>query len=95
MTMLDVGQGQSILLQSDGKTFLVDCGGDDDEDAADVTAEELLTSNKAPSLPWGGPASRQVEAFSGEVFPPASPPPRFLAPVQHRHTCCQEVLPAI
>lgn len=43
MTMLDVGQGQSILLQSDGKTFLVDCGGDDDEDAADVTAEELLS----------------------------------------------------
>lgn len=43
MTMLDVGQGQSILLQSDGKTFLVDCGGDDSEDAADVTAEELLS----------------------------------------------------
>ena len=43
VTMLDVGQGQSILLQSDGKTFLVDCGGDDDEDAADVTAEELLS----------------------------------------------------
>lgn len=43
MTMLDVGQGQSILLQSDGKTFLVDCGGDDNEDAADVTAEELLS----------------------------------------------------
>ena len=42
VTMLDVGQGQSILLQSDGKTFLVDCGGDDDEDAADVTAEALL-----------------------------------------------------
>lgn len=43
VTMLDVGQGQSILLQSDGKTFLVDCGGDDDEDAADVTAEALLS----------------------------------------------------
>ena len=43
MTMLDVGQGQSILLQSDGKTFLVDCGGDDDEDAADITAEALLS----------------------------------------------------
>lgn len=42
VTMLDVGQGQSILLQSDGKTFLVDCGGDDDEIAADVTAEALL-----------------------------------------------------
>ena len=43
VTMLDVGQGQSILLQSDGKTFLVDCGGDDDETSADVTAEALLS----------------------------------------------------
>ena len=42
VTMLDVGQGQSILLQSDGKTFLVDCGGDDDEASADITAEALL-----------------------------------------------------
>ena len=43
VTMLNVGQGQSILLQSDGKTFLVDCGGDDDETSADVTAEALLS----------------------------------------------------
>ena len=43
VTMLDVGQGQSILLQGDGKTFLVDCGGDDGEDAADSTAEALLS----------------------------------------------------
>lgn len=43
VTMLDVGQGQSILLQSEGKTFLVDCGGDDSEDAADTTAEALLS----------------------------------------------------
>lgn len=43
ITMLDVGQGQSILLQSDGKTFLVDCGGDDDEETADITAEALLS----------------------------------------------------
>ncbi len=42
VTMLDVGQGQSILLQCEGKTFLVDCGGDDDESAADVTAQALL-----------------------------------------------------
>lgn len=42
VTMLDVGQGQSILLQSDGKTFLVDCGGDYGSEAADVAAEELL-----------------------------------------------------
>lgn len=43
VTMLDVGQGQAILLQSEGKSFLVDCGGDYDEGAADVTAETLLS----------------------------------------------------
>ena len=43
VTMLDVGQGQAILLQSDGKNFLVDCGGDYDEGAADMTAETLLS----------------------------------------------------
>ena len=43
MTMLDVGQGQAILLQSEGKTFLVDCGSNDCEDAADTTAQQLLS----------------------------------------------------
>lgn len=43
VTMLDVGQGQAILLQSSGKTYLVDCGGDYDEEAADITAETLLS----------------------------------------------------
>ncbi len=43
VTVLDVGQGQSILLQSDGKTFLVDCGGDSSEQAADLAAETLLS----------------------------------------------------
>ena len=43
MTVLDVGQGQCILLQSEGKTFLVDCGGSDDEEAADIAAEKLLS----------------------------------------------------
>lgn len=43
MTVLDVGQGQAILLQNEGKTFLVDCGADYDEDAADITAETLLS----------------------------------------------------
>ena len=43
VTMLDVGQGQSILLQSGGKNFLVDCGGDFEEDAADAAAEVLLS----------------------------------------------------
>ena len=42
ITMLDVGQGQSILLQSEGHTFLVDCGGDYDAIAAETAALELL-----------------------------------------------------
>lgn len=43
MTVLDVGQGQAIVLQSEGKTFLVDCGGDSDTAAADAVAEKLLS----------------------------------------------------
>lgn len=43
VTVLDVGQGQCILIQSGGKRFLIDCGGDRDEAAADVTAETLLS----------------------------------------------------
>ena len=43
MTALDVGQGQCILLQSEGKTYLVDCGGTYDQDAADLAAETLLS----------------------------------------------------
>lgn len=43
VTILDVGQGQSILLQARGKTFLVDCGGDDPKEAADQAAETLLS----------------------------------------------------
>ena len=43
MTVLNVGQGQSIILQSEGKTWLVDCGGDYDEDAADLAARTLLS----------------------------------------------------
>ena len=43
VTVLDVGQGQSILLQSQGSTFLVDCGGDRGEEAADIAAEQLLS----------------------------------------------------
>ena len=43
MTVLDVGQGQCILLQSDGKTYLVDCGGSDEEQAADLAADTLLS----------------------------------------------------
>ena len=43
ITMLDVGQGQAVLLQSEGKTFLVDCGGDREDTAADLVAETLLS----------------------------------------------------
>ena len=43
LTVLDVGQGQSILLQSEGKTYLIDCGGDNDEMTADLVARTLLS----------------------------------------------------
>ena len=43
MTVLDVGQGQCIILQSEGKAYLVDCGGSYDEDAADLAAETLIS----------------------------------------------------
>ena len=42
MTAVDVGQGQCILLQSDGKTYMVDCGGSGDEVTADEAAAALL-----------------------------------------------------
>ena len=43
VTVLDVGQGQSILLQSEGRTYLVDCGGDYADAAADLVADTLLS----------------------------------------------------
>ena len=43
MMVLDVGQGQSIILHSERKTYLVDCGGDDSEMAADLAAETLMS----------------------------------------------------
>lgn len=43
VTVLDVGQGQCILLQTEGRTYLVDCGGTDKENAADMAAETLLS----------------------------------------------------
>ena len=43
VTVLDVGQGQSVILQSRNSTFLVDCGGDHDQDAGEKTAEKLLS----------------------------------------------------
>jgi len=41
--VLDVGQGQCILLQSEGAAFLVDCGGDSDTQSADMAAAALLS----------------------------------------------------
>lgn len=43
VTVLDVGQGQCILLQSEGRTYMVDCGGDSDTETADIAAETLLS----------------------------------------------------
>ena len=43
ITVLDVGQGQSIILQGKGRTYLVDCGGSYADDAADAAAETLLS----------------------------------------------------
>ena len=42
VTILDVGQGQCVLLQSRGSSYLVDCGGNTDEKAADAAAQALL-----------------------------------------------------
>lgn len=42
-SVIDVGQGQCILLQSHGQSFLVDCGGDSDTTAADAAAQVLLS----------------------------------------------------
>ncbi len=43
MTVLDVGQGQCILLQSGGRTYMVDCGGTDEQGTADLAAATLLS----------------------------------------------------
>ena len=42
-TVLDVGQGQCVLLQTDGRNYMVDCGGSSDNIAADAAAETLLS----------------------------------------------------
>lgn len=43
VTVLDVGQGQCVLLQAEGKTYMVDCGGDMDEESATSAANILLS----------------------------------------------------
>lgn len=42
-SVLDVGQGQCLLVKTEGKHFLVDCGGSNDALAADSAAETLLS----------------------------------------------------
>ena len=44
VTVLDVGQGQSVLFQGDGRSVLVDCGGDQGEIAGNLAADRLLDS---------------------------------------------------
>ena len=41
--VLDVGEGQAILLQSGKEHFLIDCGGSSPEKAADAVAQTLLS----------------------------------------------------
>ncbi len=43
LTVLDVGQGQCILLETEGRTYMVDCGGDSDTQTADMAAAHLLS----------------------------------------------------
>ena len=43
VTVFDVGQGQSILIQYSGRHYLVDCGGDSDRIAADTVSQHLLS----------------------------------------------------
>ncbi len=43
VTVLNVGQGQCVLLQSEGRTYMVDCGGDSDSQTADIAANYLLS----------------------------------------------------
>lgn len=42
-TVLDVGQGQSVVLSSKGRTALIDCGGSGYRDPGDVCADHLNT----------------------------------------------------
>ncbi len=43
VTFIDVGQGQSILIQCDDGNYLIDCGGDSDRVAADTVFQRLLS----------------------------------------------------
>jgi competence protein ComEC len=43
LSVLDVGQGQCVLIQQDGKNYMVDCGGDHNASVADKAAQLLLS----------------------------------------------------
>lgn len=43
VSILDVGQGQCIILKNQDRYFMVDCGGDSGEEAADAAAQYLLS----------------------------------------------------
>lgn len=43
LTVVDVGQGQCLLLQTGDRCYVVDCGGDSGENAADQAARLLLS----------------------------------------------------
>lgn len=47
VAVLDVGQGQSVLLTSDRRTALVDCGGSSLDDPGDIAADYLLEQGSA------------------------------------------------
>lgn len=44
VTIFDVGQGQSILIQYKGVAYLVDCGGDSNRVSADTVSQYLLSA---------------------------------------------------
>ena len=43
VSVIDVGEGQSVLFQYDGRYYLVDCGGDSEKMVADKVAQYLLS----------------------------------------------------
>lgn len=43
VTVMDVGQGQCVLLQSGDRAYLVDCGGQGKERTADIASQMLLS----------------------------------------------------
>lgn len=43
VTVLDVGQGQCILVQTEEKQYMIDCGGYGEEGVADLAAQTLLS----------------------------------------------------